>query len=78
MTTGIFAGIAARAAEEMREQGQKDITPYWRTVKAGGELSDKFPGGIEAQAEKLKAEGHLVVAKGKKMRVVDFEKKLVA
>lgn len=35
VTTGIFAWIAAYAAEESRTQGN-DITPYWRTLKAGG------------------------------------------
>jgi len=28
ITTGIFAWISANAAEEMRSQGKKDITPY--------------------------------------------------
>jgi alkylated DNA nucleotide flippase Atl1 len=74
ITTGIFAGIAARAAE-----GKKDITPYWRTLKVGGVLSEKFPGGVEAQAAKLKAEGHTILPdrKGKPKKVNDFEKALV-
>jgi len=44
MTTGIFAWIAAHAAEEARAAGNKDITPYWRTLKTGGELNPKYPG----------------------------------
>jgi hypothetical protein len=43
MTTGIFAWIAAHAAEEAEQSGQKRITPYWRTLKAGGELNPKYP-----------------------------------
>ncbi len=35
MTTGIFAWIAANAAEEREQSGEKDITPYWRTLKTG-------------------------------------------
>jgi hypothetical protein len=35
ITTGIFAGIAARAAEEAVAEGQRRITPYWRTLKSG-------------------------------------------
>ncbi|MCW3980930.1 MAG: hypothetical protein NWF11_05595 [Candidatus Bathyarchaeota archaeon] len=35
LTTGIFAWIAANAAEEEREKGEKNITPYWRTLKRG-------------------------------------------
>jgi hypothetical protein len=79
ITTGIFAGIAARAAEEDAAEGKKDITPYWRTLKVGGVLSDKFPGGVEAQAEKLRAEGHTILLdrKGQPKKVKDFERSLV-
>ncbi len=48
ITTGIFAWVAAHAAEEASAEGNKDITPYWRTLKAGGELNPKYPGGVEA------------------------------
>lgn len=44
----------------------KNKTPYWRTLKANGELNEKYPGGIEAQKAKLEAEGHTVIAKGRK------------
>lgn len=79
ITTGIFASIAARAAEEAAAEGKKDITPYWRTLKVGGELNPKYPGGVAAQAEKLKAEGHTIdIGKnGKPKKVRDFEKALV-
>jgi hypothetical protein len=79
ITTGIFAGIAARAAEEDAAEGKKDITPYWRTLKVGGVLSEKFPGGVEAQAKKLRAEGHTIELdrKGQPKRVKDFEQALV-
>jgi alkylated DNA nucleotide flippase Atl1 len=79
ITTGIFSGIAARAAEEDAAEGKKDITPYWRTLKVGGVLSEKFPGGVEAQAKKLKAEGHTILPdrKGKPKKVNDFEKALL-
>ena len=79
ITTGIFAGIAARAAGEDASEGKKDITPYWRTLKVGGVLNEKYPGGVEAQAEKLKAEGHTIEMdkKGKPKKVKDFEKVLV-
>jgi alkylated DNA nucleotide flippase Atl1 len=77
ITTGIFAHIAARAAEEEAAEGKKDITPYWRTLKSGGELNEKYPGGVEAQAQRLREEGHIIEAKGKKVRVKDFERALV-
>ena len=38
ITTGIFAWIAAHAAEEAAA-GAKRITPYWRTLKNGGDLN---------------------------------------
>ena len=78
ITTGIFVGIAARAAEEDVAEDKEDITPYWRTIKAGGKLNEKYPGGAETQAEKLMAEGHEIEpGKGKQPpKVKDFEKKL--
>jgi len=62
----------------MVAEGKKDITPYWRTLKVGGVLNEKFPGGVEAQAARLRAEGHTIeLGKGKKPhRVKDYEKKM--
>lgn len=79
LTTGIFLRIAAEAAEEAAAEGEKNITPYWRALKSGGELNEKFPGGAEAQADHLKEEGHTIEpAKGKKPpKVKDFERALV-
>jgi hypothetical protein len=79
ITTGIFAGIAARAAGEDAAEGKTDITPYWRTLKVGGVLNEKYPGGVEAQARKLRAEGHTILPdrKGQPKKVKDFEKSLV-
>lgn len=79
LTTGIFANIAARAAEEAAAEGKENITPYWRTLKSGGELNPKYPGGVEAQAAHLREEGHTIEpGKGKKPpKVKEFEKALV-
>jgi alkylated DNA nucleotide flippase Atl1 len=76
MTTGIFAWIAAHAAEEARAEGKKDVTPYWRTLKAGGVINEKYPGSVEAQKKLLEKEGHTVIQKGKNHIVVDFAKSL--
>jgi len=78
MGTGMFVAIAARAAGEDEAEGKKDITPYWRTLKGKGELNEKYPGGVEAQAKRLMAEGHTIETDrdGKPKRVKDFEKKL--
>lgn len=75
---GIFAWIAAHAADEAEAAGAKKITPYWRTLKSGGELNPKFPGGVEALKLRLEAEGQRVVAKGKKWFVADYESRLVS
>ena len=68
----IFVSIAAWASYQRSE----DETPYWRTLKANGELNAKYPGGIEAQKEKLEAEGHTIIQKGRtniKYFVKDYE-----
>lgn len=78
VTTGIFAWIAAHAAEEGAAAGETDITPYWRTLKSGGELNPKYPGGIPRLTSLLESEGHHVVAKGKKHVVADYESRLVS
>ena len=62
ITAGIFVSIAAWASDQRSE----DKTPYWRTLKANGELNAKYTGGMEAQKEKLEAEGHTVIQKGRK------------
>lgn len=75
ITAGIFVSIAAWASH----QRSGDETPYWRTLKANGELNPKFPGGVEAQKAKLEAEGHTVIQKGRtniRYYVKDYEKVL--
>jgi len=67
LTTGIFVRIAAEAAEESARAGLSRITPYWRVVKDDGSLNPKFPGGVDSQAERLRAEGHRIIpGRGKK------------
>lgn len=63
ITAGIFVSIAAWASYQ---RNGIDETPYWRTLKANGELNAKYPGGVEAQKEKLEAEGHTIIQRGRK------------
>ena len=75
ITAGVFVSIAAWASFQRSE----DETPYWRTLKAKGELNEKYPGGIAVQREKLEAEGHTIIQKGRtniKYYVKDYEKSL--
>ena len=77
LTCGIFSWIVAHAAMEVAAEGKKKITPYWRTLKTGGELNPKYPGGIEEQKKRLESEGQKVVQKGKKYIVENYEKNLL-
>ncbi|HLC16370.1 MAG TPA: MGMT family protein [Thermodesulfovibrionia bacterium] len=74
LTTGIFAVIAANAAQEEAQKGRHDITPYWRTLKSEGQLNPKYPGGIEEQKRLLELEGHRIIQKGKNFIVDNYEK----
>jgi hypothetical protein len=76
LTTGIFVRIVAEAAEEELHNGKKQVTPYWRVIRDDGSLNEKFPGGVKAQARRLKEEGHSVLpTRGSRPpRVRDFEK----
>lgn len=72
ITTGIFAWIAAHAADEAEAEGKTRITPYWRTLKANGELNPKYPGGIANLRRRLTTEGHVIVQKGKRFFVAGY------
>jgi hypothetical protein len=76
ITTGIFSWIAANAAAEAAAAGKKRVTPYWRTLKTGGEVNPKYPGGVEQLAGRLRAEGHKIVRKGKRTFVAGHGEKI--
>ncbi len=54
MTAGIFISLASQASCER----QDERIPFWRTLKADGEINPKYLGGIEFQKKKLASEGH--------------------
>ena len=75
ITAGIFVSVVAWASYQRTD----DKTPYWRTLKANGELNSKYPGGIDAQKEMLEKEGHTIIQKGRiniKYYVKDYEQAL--
>jgi alkylated DNA nucleotide flippase Atl1 len=76
ITTGIFIRIVSEVAEEELKIGKKQVTPYWRVLREGGYLNEKYPGGVKAQAARLRNGGHAIESKGKKLVVKDFEKHL--
>lgn len=75
---GVFVWIAANAAHEAKADGAKRITPYWRTLKSGGELNPKFPGRSLTLKARLETEGFRVITQGKKLIVADYESYLVS
>ena len=76
MTAGIFVNVVAAASEEDREDGRVRVTPYWRCLKKNGELNAKYPGGLEGHRKLLEEEGHIVLAKGKRLFVKDYAEHL--
>ena len=72
LTAGIFINICAHASEERAD----NKIPWWRTLKAKGELNEKYPGGIDAQRLMLEMDGHTVAQKGKRYFVEDYENSL--
>lgn len=79
ITTGIFSWIAAHASEERSPGGRgRSATPWWRVLKEGGRLNPKYPGGVQEQSRRLKAEGLNVASseRGGHLQVQDFEDKL--
>lgn len=73
ITTGIFAWIAAHAAEEAAaETGKAAATPWWRTLKSDGRLNPKYPGGIPILRKRLAAEGHKITKRGANYFVSHF------
>lgn len=81
ITTGIFAWIAAHAVAEEAADGEEQITPYWRTLKAQSEVNPRYPGGVDEQRERLVPvhsggagagqEGHAMLARSAHSGFVD-------
>ena len=78
IVTGIHARIVAGAAGEDLAAGRRRITPYWRTLREGGELNPKYPGGLQGQRRRLLAEGHRVVRRGTRLFLGDFDCSVVS
>lgn len=77
LTTGIFIMTAANATEEAARQGKNLGIPHWRTLKAGGFLNEKYPGGVEEHKKRLELEGFKVLQRGKRYQVENFQDFLV-
>jgi alkylated DNA nucleotide flippase Atl1 len=67
---------AANATEEAAKEGKSLDIPYWRTLKSGGFLNAKYPGGQESHKKLLEKESYKIIQKGKNYLVQDFQKYL--
>ena len=76
--TGVYLKYIALSAEEERESGISEITPYWRVLKPDGSINAKFPISMEDQVKLLEKEGHkLESGTGKKLpKVISYESKV--
>jgi alkylated DNA nucleotide flippase Atl1 len=69
LTTGIFSAICANASMQELEEGKNlsEVTPYWRVLKSGGKLYDKYLGNTDhQQKEMLEKEGFKFEEGGRK------------
>lgn len=76
LTSGIFVMTAANAAGEAAKRGEDLGIPYWRTLKIDGFLNEKYPGGEEGHKTMLEREGHVVLRKGRRYYVKDYQERL--
>lgn len=60
MSTAIFVNIVARAHAEREAETGKPGVPWWRVLRANGQLNEKFPGGAAEQARRLREEGTML------------------
>ena len=72
VTSRKFIILVANACAERNS----DETPYWRTLKKDGELNAKYPHGIEGQRRLLEGESHVVVQRGQRYYVGDYQDKI--
>lgn len=70
LTAGIFTNIAAWASYQRKD----NPTPFWRVVKAKGQLNEKFPEYPVLQKRMLEAEGFEVEERRGKFYVKDYER----
>ncbi len=73
LTTGIFVNIVAWASEEEHAETGVFLAPYWRTLKRGGQLNPKFPGGQERHRRLLEQEGLRIDTRRKAWQVKDWQ-----
>jgi alkylated DNA nucleotide flippase Atl1 len=77
VTTGIFMGLVARAAQERKMMGAKRMTPWWRVQTTDGQLNPRTPSRLAEHRHRLEAEGFTIVRAGRSgLMVNSFERYL--
>jgi alkylated DNA nucleotide flippase Atl1 len=76
--TGVGIWLVAHAAHEQGKAGKKRIVPYWRTIRNNGDIAVKSPGSRDQVRKLLQKEGHKVVVRGKRYRVLNYQDALVS
>jgi alkylated DNA nucleotide flippase Atl1 len=76
--TGVGIWLVSHAAHEQAKSGKKRIVPYWRTIKNNGDIAVTSPGSREEIRKLLQREGHKVVIRGKRFRVLNYQDALVS
>lgn len=75
--TGLSAWLVGQAAYEQAAAGKKQVAPFWRTIENSGDINPNCPGSRKELKKLLESEGHKVVVRGKRYRVVNYEEALV-
>ena len=69
--------VTTQKALQVIAHDPSNAVAYWRVVKANGGLINRFPGGAEGQAERLRKEGFTLDRNGKTPKVANFRESLV-
>lgn len=64
-----------QALKAIANDPQENV-PFWRVLKANGELVSYFPDGIEGQAAHLEAEGFVLDTQSKTPKVKEYKERL--
>jgi hypothetical protein len=70
--------VTTQKALQVIARDPSSAVAYWRVVKANGGLINRFPGGADGQAERLRKEGFTLDETGKTPKVMNFRQSLVS
>ncbi|HEX5105381.1 MAG TPA: hypothetical protein VFV87_16295 [Pirellulaceae bacterium] len=74
--TGVGIWLVSHVAYEQLKAGKKNVVPFWRTIKNSGDIAPNCPGSRNEVKKLLQKDGHKVVVRGKRYRVIDYKQAL--